>query len=93
MFYHKLLSSSLVTSSISSSLYPLSNNNSQYNTNLPPSKIHTVKVVIYMYVWEKFTLVTQNALIRVNTRTYVVKNLNFSEENQASTYQIPTQIV
>lgn len=93
MFYHKLLSSSLVTSSISSSLYPLSNNNSQYYTNLPPSKKHTVKVVIYMYVWEKFTLVTQNALIRVNTRTYVVKNLNFSEENQASTYQIPTQIV
>lgn len=46
-----------------------------------------------MYVWGKFTLVTQNALIRVNTRTYVVKNLNFSEENQASTYQIPTQIV
>lgn len=93
MFYHKLLSSSLVTSSISSSLYPLSNNNSQYHTNLPPSKKHTVKVVIYMYVCGKFTLVTQNALIRVNTRTYVVKNLNFSEENQASTYQIPTQIV
>lgn len=44
-----------------------------------------------MYVWGKFTLVTQNALIRVNTRTYVVKN--FSEENQASTYQIPMQIV
>lgn len=93
MFYHKLLSTSLVTSSISSSLYPLSNNNSQYHTNLPPSKIHTVKVVIFIYVWRKITLVTHNALNRGNTRTYMVKNLNFCEVNQASAYQIPTQIV
>lgn len=34
-----------------------------------------------MYVWEKFIFVIQNVLIRVNIRIYVVKNLNFSEEN------------
>lgn len=72
--YHKLLSTSLVTSSISSSLYPLSNNNSQYYTNLPPSKKHDKSGYLHVCVGEIYTCYTERFKLRKYSHIYGKKS-------------------